>query len=60
MIIISILNFTHLFFYIKDINTKVVFLSGQSKDGLYVLLESSAMSIPHTYRSLCVSASIYI
>ena len=44
-------------FYIKDIITKKVLLSGQSNDGLYVLSESSATSIPQTYWSLCVSAT---
>jgi hypothetical protein len=44
-------------FYIKDIITKKVLLFGQSNDGLYVLSESSATSIPQTYWSLCVSAT---
>ena len=33
-------------FYIKDLITKTVLLSGQSNDGLYVLSESSATTIP--------------
>jgi len=33
-------------FYLKDLITKEVLLSGQSKDGLYVLSESSATSLP--------------
>jgi len=33
-------------FYVKDLITKEVLLSGQSNDGLYVLFESSAMPIP--------------
>jgi hypothetical protein len=33
-------------FYVKDLVTKEVVLSSQSNDGLYVLSESSARSIP--------------
>jgi len=33
-------------FYVKDLNTHEVFLSGQSKDGLYALTKSSVMSVP--------------
>ena len=33
-------------FYIKDLITKEVLLSGQSNDGLYVLSESSTTSVP--------------
>ena len=32
-------------FYIKDLNTKAILFSGQSKDGLYILFESFAISI---------------
>jgi hypothetical protein len=32
-------------FYVKDLITKEVLISGQSNDGLYVLSESSATSI---------------
>jgi len=45
-------------FYIKDVNTKALILSGQSKDGLYVLSESSAMLISQVYWSLCISTSV--
>jgi hypothetical protein len=38
----------------KDLTTKKVFLSGQSNDGLYVLSESSTMSITEAYWSLCI------
>jgi histone deacetylase 1/2 len=44
-------------FYIKDLMTKEVLLSGQSKDGLYVLSESSAMSLPQAFSSTCLSTS---
>jgi hypothetical protein len=44
-------------FYVKDLTTKVVLLSGQSNDGLYVLFESSATTIPQAYWSPCVSAT---
>ena len=36
-------------FYIKDLTTKAVLLSIQNTDGIYVLSESSTMSIPHAY-----------
>jgi hypothetical protein len=39
----------HLFFYVKDLNTKVVPLSGQSRDGLYALTRSFVMSVPQAY-----------
>jgi len=38
-------------FYVKDLITKEVLLSGQSKDGHYVLSESSATSLPHAFLS---------
>jgi histone deacetylase 1/2 len=44
-------------FYIKDLMTKKVLLSGQSKDGLYVLSESSAMSLSQAFSSTCLSTS---
>jgi histone deacetylase 1/2 len=37
--------------------TKEVLLSGQSRDGLYVLSESSAMSLPQAFSSTCLSTS---
>jgi len=42
-------------FYVKDLTTKSVLLSGQSNDGLYVLSKSSATTIPQAYWSPCVS-----
>ena len=47
-------------FYVKDLTTKSVLLSGQSNDGLYVLSESSATTIPQVYWSPCVSATVDI
>ena len=44
-------------FYVKDLNTNEVLLSGQSKDGLYALSRSSVMSVPQAYWSSCISAS---
>ena len=44
-------------FYVKDLITKEVLLSGQSKDGLYVLLENSAMSMPQAFLSASLSTS---
>ena len=41
-------------FYVKDLTTKAALLSGQSNDGLYVLFESSATTIPQAYWSLYV------
>jgi hypothetical protein len=38
-------------FYVKDLITKEVLLFGQSNDGLYVLSESSATSIPQAFWS---------
>jgi hypothetical protein len=45
-------------FYIKDLNTKAILFSGQSKDGLYILFESFAISIHQVYWSSYVSASV--
>ena len=45
-------------FYVKDLNNKVMLLFGQSNDGLYVLSKSSTTSIPKTYWSPCVSATV--
>jgi hypothetical protein len=36
---------------------KKVLLSGRSKDGLYVLSESSATSLPQVFSSTCLSTS---
>ena len=44
-------------FYVKDLMTKEVLLSGRSKDGLYILSASSAMSLPQVFSSTCVSTS---
>jgi histone deacetylase 1/2 len=38
-------------FYVKDLMTKEVLLSSQSRDGLYVLSESSATSLPQAFLS---------
>jgi len=57
MIIMFILNFTRSVFYVNDLTTKAVLLSGQSIDGLYVLSEFSATTIPQAYCSPYVSAT---
>jgi histone deacetylase 1/2 len=44
-------------FYVKDLVTKEVLLSGQSHDGLYVLSESSATSVPQAFWSPCIFAT---
>ena len=44
-------------FYVKDLVTKEVLLSGRSHDGLYVLSESSATSVPQAFWSPCMSAT---
>ena len=44
-------------FYVKDLMTKEVLLSGRSRDGLYVLSESSTMSFPQVVSSICLSTS---
>jgi hypothetical protein len=43
-----------LFFSLKDLITKKVLLSGQSKDGLYILLESSTMFMPQVFLSTSI------
>jgi hypothetical protein len=42
-------------FYVKDLITNEVLLSGQSNDGLYILSESSATSVPQAFWSPCNS-----
>jgi histone deacetylase 1/2 len=44
-------------FYVKDLITKEVLLSGQSKDGLYVLSKNSATSMPQVFLSASLSTS---
>jgi len=44
-------------FYVKDLITKEVLLSSQSSDGLYVLSESSATSVPQAFLSTSVSST---
>jgi histone deacetylase 1/2 len=46
-------------FYVNDLNTNEVLLSGQSKYGLYTLsrFRSSISSVPQAYWSPCISAS---
>ena len=48
-------------FHINDLITKEVLLSGRCKDGLYVLSESSATSLPQTFLStnMATSANIW-
>jgi histone deacetylase 1/2 len=43
-------------FYVKDLITKEFLLFGQSHNGLYVLSESSATSVPQAFWSPCISA----
>jgi histone deacetylase 1/2 len=43
-------------FYVKDINTNEVLLSGQSKDGLYALTRSFVTSVLQAYWSPCIYA----
>jgi hypothetical protein len=57
LITMFILNFTY-FFYVKDLNTKVVLLSSQSIDGLYALTRSLVMSVPQAYWSPCMYAFV--
>jgi len=47
-------------FYVKDLITKEVLLSGQSKDGLYVISESSATSMPQAFLSTSLPTSVDI
>ena len=42
-------------FYVKDLITKEVLLSGKSHDGLYILSESSETSVPQAFWSPCIS-----
>ena len=42
-------------FYVKDLITKEVLLSGKSNDGLYILSESSETSVPQAFWSPCIS-----
>ena len=44
-------------FYVKDLITKEVLLSGQSSDGLYVLSASSATRVPQAFLSTSVSST---
>jgi histone deacetylase 1/2 len=44
-------------FYVKDLITKEVLLSGQSRDGLYVLSESSATFVHEAFLSTSVSST---
>ena len=44
-------------FYVKDLITKEVLLSGQGHDGLYVLFESSTTSVPQDFWSLSISTT---
>jgi len=44
-------------FYIKDLMTKEVLLSSQSRDGLYVLFESFATLLPQVFSYTCLSPS---
>jgi len=44
-------------FYVKDLITKEVLLSGQINDGLYVLSESFVTSIPQAFWSPCISTT---
>ena len=45
-------------FYVKDLITKEVLLSGQSHDGLYVLSESSTTSVSLAFWSPCISTTV--
>jgi histone deacetylase 1/2 len=42
-------EFHHFVFYVKDLNTNEILLSGQSQDGLYALTRSSVTSVPQAY-----------
>jgi len=44
-------------FYVKDLITKEVLLSGHSNDGLYILSEFSATSVPQAFWPPCISAT---
>jgi histone deacetylase 1/2 len=43
-------------FYVKDLNTHEILLSGQRKDSLYALIKSSVTSVPQAYWSPYTSA----
>jgi hypothetical protein len=56
--ITSFLFYFHSFlFYVKDLMTKKVLLFCWSRDGLYVLSESCATSLPQVFSSTCLSTS---
>ena len=44
-------------FYVKDLITKEILLFDRSHDGLYVLSESSATSVPQAFWSPCISVT---
>jgi len=44
-------------FYVKDLNTHEILLSGESKYGLYALTKSSVTLVPQAYWPPCTSAS---
>jgi histone deacetylase 1/2 len=46
--------------YVKDLITKEILLSGQSKNGLYVLSKSSATSLPQAFLSTTMATSANI
>jgi hypothetical protein len=48
-------------FYVKDLITKAILLSGQSKDGFYVLSKSYAIFLPQVFlfASLSTSADVW-
>jgi hypothetical protein len=50
-------EFHSFLFYVKDRMTKEVLLSNWSRDGLYVLSESSPTSLPQVFSSTCLSTS---
>jgi hypothetical protein len=45
-------------FYVKDLNTNEVLLSGHSQYGLYALTRSFVTSVPQAYWSPCISVSV--
>jgi hypothetical protein len=50
-------EFHYFLFYVQDLMTKEVLLSGRSRDDLYVLSELSATSLPQVFSSTCFSTS---
>jgi len=50
-------KFHSFIFYVKDLITKEVLLFDWSRDGLYILSESSATSLPQVFSSTCLSTS---